>query len=458
MGIKMNRKHVAVTAALLTAALAVGSVTMNASAAVKVTAHVAAKTPMERTAEINGNVVSGETVSMYSEIDGRIAHVNCRVGDYVKKGDTIISYDQDELQRNIDLADYSMKETFAGYDNIIQAGGRSAGLYSEAKSTLAQLEGQINETQAAIDRLNREITAKRASIADYGAKLQISVVDWSEKPDSDEYENLQKLLAMNAYDQQFDPEVLSMQEQLDALNVQLASARELKSQMISQKTASYTGLITEGTKEQIEAAKASGEISTQDTVGRLEAAKNGVRADFSGVVTEIGVSENETVGTGTFLFTIESAEDAVIRINVNKYDILDIEVGQPASCTIKGKEYTGKVSRIEHMTGRGESANVGVEISLDAPDENIILGLETKVRVTTASLEDALAIPIDALCMDADHEYVFVQNNKEAKMRIVETGVKNDTMVQILSGLEEGDVVIWDDDTELTDGTSVSVR
>ncbi len=455
MEIRMNKKKVAITAALLVTAVAVGKITLSASAAVKVNTRMASKGNIEKTAEINGNVVSNEIVSKYSEIDGRIAKVNFKVGDYVKKGDLIIGYDNDELERKIELADYSMKETFGGYDSIIQAGGRSAGLYYEAKKSLSGLDEQITQTQAAIDDLTRKLTDKRASIADYGAKLQISVVDWADQPDSDEYSNLQKLLAENSYDQQFDPEIIRMQEEINELNVQLTSYRELKSQMVSQKATGYAGLITDGTNDQIEAARAANEISTAEETKRLETAKKGVRADFAGVVTEIGVSENETVSTGSFLFTIESTEDVVIRMNVNKYDILDIENGQSASCTIKGREYTGKISRIERMTGKDESSTVGVEVALDEPDENIILGLETKVRVTTASLEDVIMIPLDALCMDEDEEFVFVIEDNAAKKRVVETGVKNDDDVQIVSGIEDGEVVIWNDDKELTDGMSV---
>ena len=455
MGILKNKKAMTISAVAIAAVVGIGGMTLHANAALKVNSYAASTDTIVKIVEVNGNVVSDNTASVYSNINGKIATVNYKVGDYVKKGDTIISYDNDDINQKIALAEYSMQESFGAYDNIIQSGGRSAGLYSEAKNTLNTLETQINDTQAAIDNLNRNITARRAAIAEYGANLQISAIDWSDNPDSSEYENLQKLIATNSYDQQFDPEVLRMQEELTALTTQLSSYRELKSQMISQQATGYAGLITEGTKEQIEAAKAAGELSTNDEVSNLNAALDGVKADFDGVITAIGVSENETVGDGTLLFTIESTEDVVIRVNVNKYDILDIEEGQPTNCTIKGKDYTGKISRIEHMTGQGESANIGVEVSLDEPDENIILGLETKVKVTTASLDNVLTIPMDALCMDDTSEYVYIMEENEAKRRNVETGVKNDDYVQILYGLENGETVIWNEETDLTDGMSV---
>ena len=455
MGILKNRKTMVITAVVIAAAIGAGGMTLHANAALKVNSYTASTDTIVKTVEVNGNVVSDNTESIYSNINGKIEAINYKVGDYVKKGDTIISYDNEDIEQKIALAEYSMQESFASYDSIIQSGGRSAGLYSEAKNTLNELETQINDTQAAIDNLNRSITARRASIAEYGANLQISAIDWSDNPDSSEYENLQKLIATNSYDQQFDTEVLRMQEELTTLTTQLASYRELKAQMISQKATGYAGLITEGTKEQIEAAKAAGELSTNDEVSNLKEALGGIKADFDGVITAIGVSENETVGDGTLLFTIESTDDVVIKVNVNKYDILDIEEGQTTSCMIKGKDYTGKISRIEHMTGQGETSTIGVEVTLDEPDENIILGLETKVKVTTASLDDALTIPMDALFTDDAGEYVYVLQDNEAKRRTVETGVKNEDYVQILYGVDNGETVIWNDETDLEDGMSV---
>ena len=455
MNFAQNKKKVTVISLITVAALAIGGISLNANAAIKVNSADVKIGNLSRVTEINGNVVSNNTVSYYSQIDGRIAQIAVKEGDYVKKGDLLLAYDTDEIDRMISLTDYSMQETAGTCDNVIQTGGRNAGLYSEANTNLSVLEQQISDTQAAIDRAQNRLIEKQAQLADFGAKLQISLIDWSDKPDSDEYENLSKLAATNAYEQQYDPEIISLQQQLNTLNVQLASYKELKAQMVSQKASSTMGLITSGAKEQVEATKASSELNGTFTIESYEAAREGIKAEFDGVVTSIGVIENSTVGTGTFLITLESTEDVVVRMNVNKYDILDMEVGQTTSCVIKNREYTGQISRIEHMTGSDASAGIGVEVTLDEPDENIILGLETKVKIDSASLENVLVIPLDALCEDEDGEYVYVLSGERAARRFVETGVRNDDDVQIVSGIEAGDTVIWNDEEELTDGMEV---
>ncbi len=451
----LNKKTVSIIAALCVSAVAVGGLSMHANAAMKVKTFTVSKGSLIKNAEINGNVVSDRIQSDYADIDGKIQKVHVKEGDFVKKGDLLISYDTEEIDRMIALTGYSVQEAMGGYDNVIQSGGRSAGLYQEAKTTLAQLDEQIALTQAVIDINQNALLERRAALASEGAKLQVSLIDWADKPDSDEFENLQKLAAENEYAQQSDSKIVKLQEDINLLTAQLAGYKEKRAEMVSQKATGYAGILTKGTKEQIEASRNAKELSSSELIARYEEAKEGIRADFDGVVTKIGVCEGESVGKGALLLTVESAEDVVIKMSVNKYDIMEMEVGQPAEMTMKNKKYTGKVSRIEHMTGSDESSNVNVEVRLDEPDENIILGFETKVKVNTASLEDAMVVPLDALGLDGESEYVFVLDDKKAVKKFVQTGIRNDDDAQILSGIEPGDTVIWNDDTDLEDGMEV---
>ncbi|MCR5503454.1 MAG: efflux RND transporter periplasmic adaptor subunit [Lachnospiraceae bacterium] len=451
----MDKKKVTVTAVILASALVAGGVSMHANAAVKVNTHTAGNGNLVKITEVNGNVVSNASESGYAKIGGKIAKINVKAGDCVKKGDLILTYDTDEIDDLIALADYSRQEATGSYDNVIQTGGRNAGLYSEAKTTLEDLENRIAVVQATLDITRNALIEKQAAVANEGAKLQVSLIDWADQPESDEYENLQKLVAENAWAQQYDPSIVKMQQEISLLSEELASCKETKAQMVSQKAAGCAGLLTKGTREQVEAAKAANDLRAENTIEKLEEAKKGVRAGMSGVITDIAVSENETVGEGSLLFTIESTEDVVIRTSVNKYDIAQMEIGQKTTSLIKNREYTGKISRIEHMTGKDEGASVGVEVTLDSPDENLILGLETKVKVITDSVDDTLTIPMDALCSDESGDYVFTVRDRKAVKRSVETGIRNDDNVEITDGLNPGETVIWLDDAELAEGMVV---
>ena len=88
-------------------------------------------------------------------------------------------------------------------------------------------------------------------------------------------------------------------------------------------------------------------------------------------------------------------------------------------------------------------------------------GMTATVDIITDKREKAVGVPISAIVVKTDttctrgpqikktesvdtekFETVFVQSGEEAKIRVVETGIQDDTNIEIISGLEEGDVVV----------------
>ena len=212
--------------------------------------------------------------------------------------------------------------------------------------------------------------------------------------------------------------------------------------------------MTQADKDKLEAVKAANEFESGMKIAELESAKEGIRADHDGVVASIDVTEDAYVTKGTMLMTIDTTDSVMVKLNVNKYDIVSMHAEQPARVAIKGKDYSGKVERISHMTGKND-IGVDVEIKLDQPDEDIIFGLEAKAKIDTAAVQNVMRIPLDALGNDEAGDYVFVSIDKKAVKKYVETGMRNDDMIEIVSGLSEGDCVIWNDSQELTDGANV---
>ena len=453
-----NKKKMTITATVLAAIVAIGVISISANAAMTVNSYTADTGALSSVLELNGTVETNTCKTYYSKVDGIIGTVHVKEGDFVKKGDIIVSYDAAEIERLTAIAELGAQADLGNYNNSIQTGNRTAGLYGEAKRNLGVLDQQIADTQAAITQTEKDLLERKASLADEGAKLQISLIEWSDEPDSEEYENLQKLIQSNAYQQQYSNDIVQMQEELNRLNVQLAACKEYKAEMTSQKASTQLGLMTSGAKEELEAIKAANELASNDRIENYKAASEGIKAEFDGVVTEIGVVEGSDVARGTKLVTLKSVDDVVVRLNVNKYDIINIEEGQSATVAIKNKDYTGKISRIERMTKEsGQNTGIGVEVKLDEPDSDIILGIEAKAKVSTADLAEVLRVPTLALWEDEEGTFVCVARDSKAIKTAVETGVRNDDMVEIVSGINPGDVVVWNDTAEITDGMSIKI-
>ena len=453
----LKKKTFAIVGGALAVALITGGVaTMYAKAAVKVNSYTISKTEMQQVVELNGNVASNNTEVFFAPTGLKVDKVYFKTGDVVKKGDLLVSFDEDEINNQIALLDLQAKENEGGYLNSIQTSEKYSALYAEAKRNLSVLDGQINEWQEKIINKQKEITNRSSELANEGAKLQVSIIDWSDKPDSDEYSNLQKLAQNNTYVQSYDEKLINLQEELTRLQTELAGFKEYKAEMTNQKASSYTGILTEGGKEQLEAGKEAKDLTIANEKEKYENAKDGITAEFDGVVSSVMVEEGSLVTPGMSLLSVDSLDDVCVKCNANKYDIINICEGQDASFTILNKNFNGEVTRIEKIAGLSSAATgVGVDIKIENP-EDLILGLEIKAKVNTASLNDVVCVPKNAVVNEDDNYFVFISNNdKKAIKTSVEVGIQNDDYVEIVSGVKEGDIVVWSDTKDLSNGEDV---
>ena len=148
----------------------------------------------------------------------------------------------------------------------------------------------------------------------------------------------------------------------------------------------------------------------------------------------------------------------MLKISVTYYYLDKIAVGQVARVTIANKEYQGKVSKINKMaeTNNSGAAVVGTEIEITNPDSDVILGVEAKVVISTAKEENAVLIPVTAVNVDMNGDFVYVVEEGILVKKPVVTGIASDTMVQVADGLSEGDRVVTEVTAALTEGMPVT--
>ncbi len=467
LSVNVNKKKLGILSGVIALSVVAGVVSVNAGTSMKVRSYTVASGDLAQYTELNGNIVSDTVREYYSRVDSRIGKVLVKEGDYVKKGDLLISYDEEDLKLKTELAKANASSKDESLNGRLSADSRMAGMYAEASSAMSSLDNDIAMYQAEIDRLDAQIISAKAALANEGARLQVSLIDHADDKAnadlddndilSDNYNRIQKDIQYNAYEQNYNSQILSMEQLKNEYSVLLADCKQRRSEMFSQKNSTFSSLMTDKDKEALELERTSYELTNEDIMHDLEAAAEGIKADFDGIVTEINTAEDVRVSAGMKLLTLESSDDIAVKFNVNKYDIDALSEGQEANVKIRSKNYTGKVSRIDRMTGRGssDSANVGVEIKLDEPDSDIILGLEAKAFVNTAALNNVLTVAVDALCEEEEGTFVFVARDGKAVKVPVVTGVKNEDVVEIVSGLSEGDIAIWNDTEELTDGMSI---
>ena len=412
---------------------------------------------IEQTINTSGTVTTEMTKSYFSDVNVKIGDVAVEAGDAVKEGDVLISYDAASLEKEIELAQLKQQSNQGNYNNSVQGNNEKWRDLNEAKVNLSVLDQQIADTEAYITNLENKIEQKKSDLAYEGALLQISLLDWQNQPDSDEYMNLQKLVQLNSYEQQNNAQIKEWEDELAVYNKMLSDYKEYRSEMKSQKSSAEAGAMTSGARQELEAENQTRQIETNDSLESLEAVSGGIVAEFDGVVTEVNAVEGGTVATGSQLLKLESTRDVMVRISVTKYDLDKIAVGQSAKVTIGSKEYEGKVTKINKMAEQNNSGAsvVGTEIKITNPDSDVILGVEAKVIISTAQEKNAVLIPVTAVNVDMEGEFVYVvEENILVKKRIV-TGISSDTMVQVTEGLAEGEQIVTDVTTGLMEGMTV---
>lgn len=406
----------------------------------------------------SGTVKTEEAKTYFSQVAVEIGQVNVASGDIVKKGQTLFTYDEDALAKEKQLAELQLKAGEGSYESSLSKDNKYLQELQEANVNLDVLAKQIEDSENYVKDLNQKILDKQSALAREGALLQVSLIEWSDEPDSDEYENLQTLIQLNAYEQQYNKDIMAWQKEVNEHQERIAAYKEYQAEMKAQKSASESASLGSGGKSQLMANAEIEKINNTEALQTASEVEEGVLAEFDGVVTELSVVEGSIPALGTQMLTLESTEKVKVEIFVSKYDLEKIMVGQEAEVDIAGFTYRGRISKINGMatTNNSGAAVVGTEIQIENPDSNIFLGVEAKVKVHTALAKQVLAVPIEVINSDKDGDFVYaVENNILTKKRII-TGISSDTYCEIKEGLNEGDQIVSTISANLEEGMAVT--
>ncbi len=209
------------------------------------------------------------------------------------------------------------------------------------------------------------------------------------------------------------------------------------------------------------------ELEIADIEKRIEKQEGKIVSSINGVVTAIHVEEGSFVNTTNPSFVISNMEDLSIGINVSEYDIGKVEIGQEVEIetdAVKGRIFKGVVDKIapvaKSMTsGQTNETVVAVEIKVEERDALLKPGFSVKTRIISQEEEDVLKIPFDAIITESNGAKVVftVKDNLLHKVE-VKTGIESDFDVEILEGLEEGDVFIITPSLTMQEGSKLIIN
>ena len=139
-----------------------------------------------------------------------------------------------------------------------------------------------------------------------------------------------------------------------------------------------------------------------------------------------------------------------ITIGIDETDILALEEGQEAEVVVSSVSedvHIGSVTQISKVADTSTGVTqYSAEVTLDKA-AGMLAGMTADVDVKIKGVENALIIPIEALHQTRSTAFVYTEYDEESKQyggrTEVTIGMQNDSYVEILSGLKEGDVVYY---------------
>jgi len=433
---------------------------------------------LESVINASGTIESEQVVNYYAPGNVLVSD-NVRLGDKINTGDVLISFDEEDyayVLREAELEDQITNNTYQG--NLAD--------YNDTKAKLAQARADVLKyselvviQQSVVDEMEKEVTDANAVDA---ANLQSSIHKEQRAMADYAYhvENAAELGLTKEEVQGFVEKMQQSEQKINKWNYDLSQISGSVNAYYEQKELADNQTVLAEYKAELEKAKAkvesyeaalgnqydaenivlNGELSTMRTGEVYEdilACKDGVTADFNGVITACNIEAGSKTTVGTVMMTLSSLDDVKVTFSITKSGLKEVELGQKAVVEILDKEYEATVTRINSIAtaGANGSTSIMVEVRLDNPDSDIYLGLDAKVKLTTASKTDVVMLPVESVSADKEGEFVYLVVDGVVEKRYVTLGISSDEYVEVVEGLEETDQVISMVSSDLEEGMPV---
>jgi membrane fusion protein, macrolide-specific efflux system len=191
-----------------------------------------------------------------------------------------------------------------------------------------------------------------------------------------------------------------------------------------------------------------------------EAARASLLAPAAGVVTAVNVTKGLDAPSGAAV-TIDAATYQVTA-DVVESDISSIKLDQDAAVTVDsiGADLTGKVSSIAPTAASSSSSSsvvsYAVTIDVASPPKTLRSGMTADITITTASASNVLSVPAAAIRGTNGNYTVLVLVNGTPQAQPVQVGLMTSSLVEIKSGLNEGDEVVIGTSSQQRNGTTTN--
>ncbi len=193
----------------------------------------------------------------------------------------------------------------------------------------------------------------------------------------------------------------------------------------------------------------------------IQVSNTRIKAPFDGRIAKRKAEVGDYVRTGTPIFVLVADDPLRLRGEVPERFASEIAIGQEVRATVEalpGETLRGKLTRISPASNTTSRA-LTVEALVPNPGGRLKTGFFAKADILTRSDAEAIVVPVEALVSFAGVTRVFVVDaDGTVRGREVTPGLRRDTGVEIVRGLDPGERVATSGLGRLAEGTRVVVR
>lgn len=212
----------------------------------------------------------------------------------------------------------------------------------------------------------------------------------------------------------------------------------------------------------IQAEVALRQANAQHALARNQVEDTRLVSPISGVLARRGIHPGEQAGPGMPLFTVVAIDPAQVRVGVPEAEIAQVRVGQTATVRLPALPGTAVEGRVEVVGVLADpvSRTYSVKIGVSNPAGTLRPGMIAEASIRDDAQYQVVTIPGEAVVPDHDGAtlvYVYDPQDQRVYSRRVRVGTVFGQEVQVLSGLEAGELVVVGGQHRVRDGSRVEV-
>ncbi len=231
---------------------------------------------------------------------------------------------------------------------------------------------------------------------------------------------------------------LPLQAQLEKLEAQLrmAEAKEFRQRSLLNKDA-----ISQESYDQVQTDVQT--IKADINLIKANISQTELRAPFDGIIGLRYVSEGSFTTMSTKIARLTKISPLKMEFAISQKYASEIKIGYPITFTIEGfsKTFNASVYAIEPKIDL-ETRTIVLRAMYQNKNEELKPGISAGITLELSNIDNAVAIPTEALIPEMEGVKVFIYKNGKAQSVRVNLGLRTEALVQITEGLNFGDTLI----------------